>query len=93
MLILNPKLFESKLESYIEEAYKNCEYLRCYNLTKHLLKFNKSNKVWLYYMSKLTPELLDKERKKWVWYKSIFFYLLNPKILFILLGLYLFQKG
>jgi len=92
MIKLDSELFESKLESYIQEAYKDHEYLRCYNLAKHLLKYDKSNRVWLYYMSKLTPKLLEKEKRRWVWCKPIFFYILHPKILFVLIGLNLFGK-
>jgi len=75
---------EMLVESYMKEAYKEEDYLRSYNLLKLLVKINPDNKSAAYYANLLTPSLLKKTKRKWLWYSLFKNILLKPKTYFYL---------
>lgn len=90
--IKNEKELEQLLERYIKDAYKEEDYLRSYNLLKLLVKVNPENKIAAYYANLLTPSLLKKARRRWVWYSWLKDLLLKPKLYFYLWMVVLLNK-
>jgi len=86
-ILLKNKELEKEIEKRIRTAYKEKDYIRCYNLMNLMFKINKNNLVLKNYVTKLDEKKIEKYRRKW-WLsnqKAFWEFIKSPRVLFSLL--------